>query len=69
MIAGIGAISCKTVPFQTCSAELTGWCPEVKSGRKADRPELREAVDLARLTGATVVIAKLDRQSHPVPRL
>jgi hypothetical protein len=34
---------------------------EIESGRKSDRPKLTQALDLCRLTGATLLIAKLDR--------
>lgn len=46
-----------------------GWPPvaeyvDVESGKHADRPQLKEAMELARLTGATLLIAKLDRLSR-----
>ena len=37
---------------------------EVESGSHAERPQLAAALDLARLTGATLLIAKLDRLSR-----
>jgi DNA invertase Pin-like site-specific DNA recombinase len=45
-------------------AEVLARFTEIESGRKAERPELKKALDLARLTGATLVIAKLDRLSR-----
>lgn len=37
---------------------------EVESGKKNDRPELAKALHLAKVTGAKLVIAKLDRLSR-----
>ena len=36
----------------------------MESGRNADRPELKKALHTAKVTGATVVTAKLDRLSR-----
>ena len=46
------------------NADVIGRFTEVESGRKIDRPELTKALNLAKLTGATLVIAKLDRLSR-----
>jgi DNA invertase Pin-like site-specific DNA recombinase len=48
------------------SWELVGEFTDVESGKHADRPELARAMDLCRLTGAKLLIAKLDRLSRNV---
>ena len=46
------------------AAEILERFTEVESGKTANRPELTAAIQLTRLTGATLVIAKLDRLSR-----
>lgn len=46
------------------AAQVLARFTEVESGRKADRPELAKALHLSKVTGATLVIAKLDRLSR-----
>ena len=46
------------------NATLIARFTEVESGRNPDRPELGKALHLAKVTGATLVIAKLDRLSR-----
>lgn len=44
--------------------ELLKEFKEIESGKKDDRPELLNALKLCQLTGATLIIAKLDRLSR-----
>lgn len=46
------------------AAHTVGSFIEVEPGRNNDRPELRKAIKLARVTGAKLVIARLDRLSR-----
>lgn len=39
---------------------------EVESGRKKDRPKLKEALELCRKTGSILIVAKLDRLARNV---
>lgn len=44
--------------------EIVAEFTEVESGKRNDRPQLHAALDHARLTGAKLVVAKLDRLSR-----
>lgn len=46
--------------------EIVGRFCDVKSGAKGRRPELEKALEVARKTGATLLVAKLDRLSRSV---
>ncbi len=48
------------------SGHLLGEFTEIESGRKADRPMLRDALKACRKQGATLLIAKLDRLARNV---
>ncbi len=47
-----------------CGGELLEAFTDIESGAKNDRPELLKALRKCRLTGATLLIAKLDRLSR-----
>jgi DNA invertase Pin-like site-specific DNA recombinase len=50
----------------TQAGELVEVLVEVESGRRSDRPQLRAALDLCRVTGASLLIARLDRLARSV---
>jgi len=46
--------------------EIIGTFSDVESGTKADRPQMQEALNLVRKTGATLLVSKIDRLSRKV---
>lgn len=46
------------------NGEILASFTEIESGKTAERPELESALHLSKLTGATLLIAKLDRLSR-----
>lgn len=65
--SGLGLIAQRTaVEAYIGTADLAGEFTEVESGRKNDRPQLAQALKVCKQTGATLVIAKLDRLARNV---
>ena len=52
------------IASKRADAKLLASYTEIESGKRDDRPALTEAMEHARLTGATLLIAKLDRLSR-----
>lgn len=66
-ISGLGLESQKSATrdyIQRVDGNLTSAFQDIESGSKDDRPELQKALRECRLTGATLIIAKLDRLSR-----
>ena len=51
-------------PFEV----IASFC-DVASGTKVNRPQLAEAIELSAKTGATILVAKLDRISRDVEQI
>lgn len=65
--SGLGlAAQRETVQAYIGDGQLVAEFTEVESGRKADRPQLAAALRHCRATGATLVVAKLDRLARDV---
>lgn len=68
--SGLGLDAQRDAVESLCAAR--GWdlvappYTEIESGKRADRPELAKALHRAKVTGATLVVAKLDRLSRNV---
>lgn len=63
---GVAAQRQRIQEFVGASGDIVAWHEEHESGGKADRPELEKALTLCELTGATLLVATLDRLSRDV---
>nr|WP_298897664.1 recombinase family protein [uncultured Altererythrobacter sp.] len=67
--SGLGLEAQRAAVADVCATrgmEIIAEFTEVESGKRADRPKLSEALRRAKLTGATLMVAKLDRLSRSV---
>lgn len=67
--SGLGLDAQRAAVSQYCGGrgcDVIGEFVEVESGKNNARPELAKALHLAKVTGATLVVAKLDRLSRNV---
>lgn len=67
--SGLGLEAQRAAVAEVCKArglEIISEFTEIESGGKADRPQLTEALRRAKLSGAILVVAKLDRLSRSV---
>lgn len=67
--SGLGLEAQRSAVAQYCGGrgcEILGEFVEIESGKNNERPELAKALHLAKVTGATLVVAKLDRLSRNV---
>lgn len=65
--SGLGLDAQRSAVERFCQGrgcEVLGEFVEIESGKRNDRPQLAEALHLAKVTGATLVVAKMDRLSR-----
>ncbi len=62
--SGLGLEAQRKAVLDYLGCEPIAHYVEVESGKRADRPQLAQALAYAKLTGGTLVVAKLDRLSR-----